>query len=148
MTPRRWHPMVLMAFAAALPGAAVAQLTRPPTTSPTVIVGPASLSATGGPSAILLTFPAVSGATAYRVTRTNNAGDPEKIIYEGTASNPNIGNATCVAPDFCAYSDSAVLRGYLYSYRVYALFPNPSGPPIVSPPSPVASASLVWVKVR
>jgi len=141
-------PLVLAGIVAAFPSVAVGQLTKAPTTSPTVIVGPASLSATGGPSAILLTFPAVSGVTTYRITRTNNAGDPEKVIYEGPAANPNIANTTCVAPDFCAYSDTAVARGYLYSYRVYALYPNPSGPPIVSPPSPVASASLVWVKVR
>jgi len=148
MRDRRLGSMVLVGLLGAVPSVATAQLTKPPTTSPTVYVGPASLTATAGPSTILLTFPPVSGATAYRVTRTNNAGDPETVIYQGPGTDPRIANATCVAPETCAYTDSAVLRGYLYSYRVYALYPNPSGPPIVSPPSPVASASLAWVKVR
>lgn len=146
------HPMnlpaILLAVAGTTPPLAEAQLTKPPTTSPTVIVGPSSLTATGGPSTILLTFLGVSGASGYRVTRTNNAGDPETIIFEAALDKFAFQGTACSPTQGCAYTDAAVLRGYLYSYRVYSLFPNSSGPPIVSPPSPVASAQLKFGKVK
>lgn len=135
-------PTFLLAVGGALPPLAEAQLTKPPTTSPTLIVAPSWLTATGKANSILLTFPAVAGASGYRVTRTNNAGDPETIIIEANAVRFNFLRAPCATPSTCAYTDTAVSRGYLYSYRVYSLFPNSSGPPIVSPPGPVASAQL------
>ncbi|MFN0179048.1 MAG: hypothetical protein ACKVZ0_09625 [Gemmatimonadales bacterium] len=145
------HPqrltVLLVALGAAIASTADAQLTRPPTTKPTVIAGPATLTAKGGPATILLTFPGVAGASGFRVTRTNNAGDPETIIFEGGLDKFAFNGAACTVTQGCAYTDAAVSRGYLYSYRIYSLFPNSSGPPIVSPPSPVASAQLKFARL-
>ena len=143
----RYLAVALLALAAALPSAIEAQLTRPPTTKPTVIAAPAWLTAKGGPATILLTFAGVAGASGFRVTRTNNAGDPETIIFEGGLDKFAFNGAACTVTQGCAYTDAAVSRGYLYSYRVYSLFPNSSGPPIVSPPSPVASAQLKFARL-
>lgn len=139
---------ILLVVGCAIPAVAEAQLSRPPTTKPTVIAGPASLTAKGNPATILLVFPGVSGAGGFRVTRTNNAGDPETIIFEGALDKFAFNGAVCTVAQGCAYTDAAVSRGYLYSYRVYSLFPNSSGPPIVSPPSPVASAQLKFARPR
>jgi hypothetical protein len=139
---------LLLIVCAVMPPAAGAQLTRPPTTRPTIIAGPATLSAKGGPATILLVFPGVAGASGFRVTRTNNAGNPETIIAEGTLDKFAFNGAACTVVQGCAYTDAAVSRGFLYSYRVYSLFSNGSAPPIVSPPSPVASAQLIFARPR
>ena len=142
-----YHTVILLALGTAMTSVAHAQLIRPPATQPTVIAGPASLVAKGGPSTILLTFPGVTGASGFRVTRTNNAGDPETIIFEGALDRFSFNGAACSVAQGCGFTDAAVSRGYLYSYRVYSLFPNSSGPPIVSPPSPVASAQLKFARL-
>jgi hypothetical protein len=147
MLHRQYLTVILLTLGTAMPSAAEAQLTRPPTTKPTVIAGPATLTARGGPATILLLFPGVVGAGGFRVTRTNNAGDPETIIFEGGLDKFSFNGAACNVAQGCAYTDAAVSRGYLYSYRVYSLFPNSSGPPIVSPPSPVASAQLKFARL-
>lgn len=112
------------------------------------IVPPPTLTATGGPQAVMLAFPAVTGAGAYRITRTNNAGEPETVIYEGRVADPSLPGEFCAAPRSCAYLDAKVSRGYLYSYRVYSVFPNLTGSPIISPPGPVASAQLTIATIR
>jgi hypothetical protein len=112
------------------------------------IVPPPTLTATGNAQAIILAFPAVAGASGYRITRTNNAGDPETAIYEGPVADPSVPGEFCAAPRSCAYLDTQVKRNYLYSYRVYSVFPNLTGSPFISAPGPVASAQLTIARLR
>jgi len=145
---KRLRLLLLGLAGAAGPAAAQTLLPKPSITKPTAIVGPASLTATGGVSSILLTFGAVSGADGYRVTRTNNAGEPETVIFTGGLGSFAFQGVACVPPQGCAYTDAAVSRGFLYSYRVYALYGFTTGTPTVSPPSPVASAQLKLAKPK
>ena len=71
-------------------------LERPVLGTPTVIVGPASLSAfSSSKGHVFLSWPAVTGAEKYRITRIANEGDPEITIAEGNTSWFVFEGATC-----------------------------------------------------
>ncbi len=125
-------------------------LPKPVMSTPTVIVGPASLAGRSTLTAkVSLSWPAVSGAEKYRLTRIENSGDPEVIIEELPVASFVVEGAACTAGSSqpaCAYLDvtrlprrgagkTTVVSGRLYTYRVWAIFPGP----IVSPPSPAAT---------
>lgn len=61
--------------------AAQTPLPKPPINKPTVVVGPASLTARSmSTGEVYLTWLPVAGAAAYRLTRIENSGDPEATI--------------------------------------------------------------------
>lgn len=143
-------------------------LERPVLGTPTVIVGPASLSAfSSSKGHVFLSWPAVTGAEKYRITRIANEGDPEITIAEGNTSWFVFEGATCTAgtsQPTCIFDDVSktgrlkeprpgssdpaqpsgviypheVRSGKLYTYRVWSIFPGS----IVSPPSPPATVEV------
>ncbi|MFN0179051.1 MAG: hypothetical protein ACKVZ0_09640 [Gemmatimonadales bacterium] len=142
--------LILAGFSGVAAQHANAQLPRAPRTSPTVIAGPASLTAVSYATAeVTLIWPAVAGAVRYKVTR--GAYDYETTVAEFATTAFVFEGASCVAgsgtPN-CVFIHSnsrllaspgsfEVMRGALYNYRVWAIFPGP----VLSPPSP-------WATVR
>lgn len=109
---------------------------RPITGTITVVpAGPTSLNAGSNiPGQIFLTWKEVANATAYRVTRSSTAPEPEARIAEYS-------NTSQLAEGGMWYhTDAPVDLRWTYSYKVYALFGT-----TVSTPSPVASAKSVAV---
>ena len=127
--------------------------TRTPVTAPTVMAGPPTLAATSWYSAVTLTWTWIEGATGYRIIRVANTGESEQTIAEGPPSDfvappTDAGEFRCTRSldyvdtakvFFCRFRDiDQKNRGWVYSYRVYALFNNG----VVSPGSPVASVRI------
>ena len=119
-------------------------------TAVTTLAGPSKISATVYYATVTLYWMSVNGASGYRITRVNNTGEAERVIYEGPRGDFSTFNGTftpslstevtCRYTDgdpswWCRHKDPDLPRGILYSYRVYALFENG----VVSPPSAVAS---------
>lgn len=129
-------------MATALPLQAQTILPKPTFSKPTVLYGPAKLSAVATKGQVTLTFSPVENAQAYRVTRASTISDPvnggEVTIYEGPAPgyfDPPPGG-TCSASlglqGYCQYVDTKVVRSIVYTYRVWAIYPGPA----LSNPSP------------
>ena len=109
---------------------------------PPVPAAPTELRAAGWSDMIRLRWAPVAGAVSYRITRVANTGDPETVLYEGPASDfafsdPYGGGGllssgwACDLDSYCEFRDLSVIKGGLYSYRVWAL----SAPNVISPPS-------------
>jgi hypothetical protein len=96
----------------------------------------------------------VVGATAYSITRSNNAGEAEQPVSQGPVASyawymdgwgqlydcePNANGGRPIVwadgstwyPENCIYFDGNVIKGTSYTYRVYAIFQNG----VISPPS-------------
>lgn len=161
--------VILAVMAAAQPLAGQTILPKPETPALTVYVGPVTLSAWSPTKAhAFLSWPAVTGAIGYRITRIENTGDPEMRIAEGSLSWFVFEGYTCTAatgqPN-CIFDDVSkagrlkqpfdlntinptvpsgviyphgVQSGKLYTYRVWSIFPGS----IVSPPSPPATVQV------
>lgn len=138
-------------------------LPKPTIGTPTVIVGPATLTAVSAIKAhVLLTWAPVTGATSYRITRIENTGDAEVTIaeaavswftFEGYNCAAGTGQANCMfddvsktgrvkplgsAPTSGVIYPHDVKSGKLYTYRVWAILPGP----VVTPPSPPATVQV------
>ncbi len=129
---------LLLGLAGATIGTAQTRLTRPINGSPVVIVPPPTLTAESPlPTRILLTWPPVSGAIGYRVTRADDSF-AEATFSEGAAGTFAIDPGMCSGGMACQYLNTNVWSDYLYSYRVYSIFAG--SPPIYSGPGPVTTA--------
>jgi hypothetical protein len=108
---------------------------RPTGTITVVPAGPTSLNAGSNiPGQIWLTWKEVLNATAYRVTRSSTAPEPEAKVAEYS-------NTSQLAEGgIWSHNDAPVDLRWTYSYKVYALFGT-----TVSTPSPVASAKSIAV---
>ena len=110
---------------------------RPPTGTPTVVSAVASLTAIiSSKGEILLEWPAATGASEYRVTRTDNSpGDTEVTVYQGPPTSFVFEGKECMVTTVknpyknCVYLDKGLAKKTLYSYRVWT----------GGGPSPVAS---------
>ena len=108
---------------------------RPTGTITVVPAGPTSLNAGSNiPGQIWLTWKEVLNATAYRVTRSSTAPEPEAKVAEYS-------NTSQLAEGgIWSHNDAPVDLRWTYTYKVYALFGT-----TVSTPSPVASAKSIAV---
>lgn len=108
---------------------------RPTGTITVIPAGPTSLSAGSNiPGQIWMTWKEVANATAYRVTRSSTAPEPEAKIAEYS-------NTSQLAEGgIWSHNDAPVDLRWTYSYKVYALFGT-----TVSTPSPTASAKSIAV---
>jgi len=133
-----WLPL-LGSLLAANPATAQIRLpTKPILGTPVAIVPPPTLTgASTMPTRILLTWPPVAGAQGYKVTRTNNNWEPEATISEGAAASFAVDPGLCSGTMPCQYLNTNVWGPYVYSYRVYSIFPG--NPPVYSGPGPVAT---------
>ena len=107
---------------------------RPTGTITVVPAGPTSLNAGSNiPGQIWLTWKEVLNATAYRVTRSSTAPEPEAKVAEYS-------NTSQLAEGgIWSHNDAPVDLRWTYSYKVYALFGT-----TVSTPSPVW---IRWIRV-
>jgi hypothetical protein len=144
--PTNWIPgVLLLAMIWPMPAGAQTPAVRSGMTPPAA-VGPGSLKAMSQhPAEIYLVWPPVPAIPqAYRVTRLDRAGGTEQVVAEGPASSFGLGGNNCAAGSglpSCFFVDHKVSTAYLYSYRVWAIYPGS----VVSPPSPVAAARPVFV---
>jgi hypothetical protein len=112
-------------------------ITEPKITGTLTLVpaGPSSLNAGSNiPGQIFLTWKEVANATAYRVTRSSTAPEPEAKIADYSST------SQLAEGGFWYHTDAPVDLRWTYSYKVYALFGT-----TVSTPSPVASAKSIAV---
>jgi hypothetical protein len=159
-------------FALASQAAAQTILPKPTIGTPTIIAPPSSLSA-WSPSRghVMLTWPAVTGATRYRLTRSDNTGTPEITIveaplnwfvFEGATCSAGTSQPTCIFDDASKIStsnkaaiksmtggeDIIVVEGTIYPHNVtsgrlytYRAWAIFPGP-VLSPPSPPATVQV------
>lgn len=109
---------------------------RPTTGTLTIIpAGPTSLNAGSSiPGQIWVQWKEVANATAYRVTRSSTAPEPEAKIAEYS-------NTSQLAEGgLWSHNDAPVDLRWTYTYKVYALFGT-----TVSTPSPIATAKSIAV---
>jgi hypothetical protein len=97
------------------------------------------------PAEIYIVWPPVpTMPQAYRVTRVTDAGGTEQIVAEGPPPNFGVTGSNCAAAaglPSCFFVDRKVATASVYSYRVWAVYAGP----VLSQPSPVASARPVFV---
>jgi hypothetical protein len=109
---------------------------------PVAPAAPTEVRTAGYSDMIRLRWSPVTGAVTYRITRVQNTGDPEVVVYEGSQSDFSFSDPyggggllssgwNCEVGSYCEFRDYSVIKGGLYSYRVWAL----SAPGIISPPS-------------
>ena len=165
--------IALCALLAVADGAAAqTPLPKPTIGTPTVIVGPTSLSAwSSARGHVMLTWPAVAGAEKYRLTRIDNTGTPETTIveaafswfvFEGATCSAGTSQPTCIFDDASKLTinnksavksltggeDIVVTEGTIYPHTVqtgklYTYRAWAIFPgPVLSPPSPPATVQV------
>jgi hypothetical protein len=111
------------------------------TITPT-IVPPGPTSATAGstiPGQIIVSWTDVAGATRYRIVRSSNAPEPEATVTEQANSN------FWSEGGLFNWTNAPVDLRWTYTYKIFALLPNPTGGYTVSTASPAATARSVAV---
>lgn len=160
----------LVLSALVLPAQAQTPLPKPVIVTPTVIVGPSSLSAwSPARGHVMLTWPAVAGAEKYRLTRIDNTGTPEITIvdaalswfvFEGATCTAGTSQPTCIFDDASKINttnnvknlqsggDLTTVSGTIYPHNVqsgktytYRAWAIYPGP-VLSPPSPPATTQV------
>lgn len=122
---RPWLIILPLAVAVAEHGSAQTRLNKPPVTrNPTIVVGPASLTAVSTrPGQVILTWPAVANAERYQIQfgrPGNTVADfiASALVFEGASCMAGSGMPNCVYVDATEPFAKKLPSGSVYPHRV------------------------------
>jgi hypothetical protein len=117
VTSFRLIAVSVLSLVVALNAQAQTPLPKPPINKPTVLVGPASLSARSmSRGEVYLSWPPVAGAAAYRLTRIENTGDPEATLAVLPATSFSTQRSKCDASwgmPGCVFDDVSRVQAWI-----------------------------------